>query len=64
MFASALIRSTELTTSSVKIDDLKLEERVYIDRPAARETVPAQAEEQQEEAAAPVTVHTDGLTEL
>ncbi|MCH8842402.1 MAG: hypothetical protein IID61_05420 [SAR324 cluster bacterium] len=64
MFASALIRSTELTTSAVKIDDLKLEERVYIERPAARETVPAQAEEQQEEEAAPVTVHTDGLTEL
>ena len=46
MFSTALIRSTELTQESgINVNDLKLEERVYIDRPESRETVPAGAPE-------------------
>jgi hypothetical protein len=67
MFASALIRSTEITSAAIDINELKLEERVYIERPATRETVPAQpsaGRQTQQETKVPLTVTKDGLTEL
>ena len=81
MFSTALIRSTEITgAAGVNVDELKMEERVYIERPAAREQVPVQATAPaapapEQPAAAPAaeegqeeeeeeTTHTDGLTEL
>lgn len=81
MFSTALIRSTEITgAAGVNVDELKMEERVYIERPAMREqatvqaTAPA-APAPEQPAAAPAaeegkeeeeetTTHTDGLTEL
>jgi len=68
MFASALIRSTEITSAAIDIKGLKLEERVYIERPAERETVaarPAAQPARPSQPAAPApTVSKDGLTEL
>lgn len=68
MFASALIRSTEITSAAIDINQLKLEERVYIERPATRETVAAQPasrpQAQEKPTSVPLTVHKDGLTEL
>ena len=66
MFANALIRSTELTQDAgVNVNELKLEDRVYIERPETRETVPAGApgapEGAEEGESAP---QTDGLKEL
>ena len=70
MFATALVRSTEITQDAgVNVDTLAVEERVYIDRPEDRETVTveagagAPAAEGQEKAAEPATA-TNGLTEL
>jgi len=71
MFATALIRSTEITTAATNIENLKLEDRVYIDRPPQREAAPATAPAAparqapaQEEAPAPAAPHADGLEEL
>ncbi len=70
MFASALIRSTEITAAAINIDDLQLEDRVYLDRPESKAKAPARArakpkaEEAEEETSVPLTVHKDGLTEL
>ena len=76
MFATALVRSTEITQDAgVNVDTLAVEERVYIERPEtpeARETVtvgagaPAEqpVAEGEEEEAADTDTHTDGLTEL
>ena len=66
MLANALIRSTELTQDAgVNVNELKLEERVYIERPETREKVPAGApgapEGAEEGESAP---QTDGLKEL
>ncbi len=73
MMAAALIRATEMTQDSgVKVDELTLEDRVYIEQPEVRETVTAgvapagavsESGEAQEEEAVPDT-KTNGLTEL
>ena len=73
MMAAALIRATEITQDSgVKVDELALDERVYIEQPEVRETVTAgvppagavsESGEAQEEEAVPDT-QTNGLTEL
>ncbi len=71
MFATALIRSTEITQDAgVNVDTLAVEERVYIERPESREAetvpaggAPAQAQEEAQEETVPAT-QTDGLTEL
>jgi hypothetical protein len=73
MFATALVRSTEMTLDAgVNVDTLAVEERVYIERPEQpREEVtvgagaPAEQPQQEgeEEEPAPDT-QTDGLTEL
>ena len=44
MFSSALVRSTELTQdANVNVNELRLEERVYIERPAASGQTPVSA---------------------
>ncbi|MDH4225763.1 MAG: hypothetical protein OEW12_08970 [Deltaproteobacteria bacterium] len=57
MFASALIRSTEITTAAVNVDKIKMEERVYIERPAEQSN-------ESEVQKVPVSVRKDGLSEL
>lgn len=69
MFASALIRSTEITSAAIDINELKLEDRVYIERPKDKETVAAPqagqaARQPEKQTSVPLTVHKDGLTEL
>ncbi|MBI4082113.1 MAG: hypothetical protein HY423_05825 [Candidatus Lambdaproteobacteria bacterium] len=70
MFASALIRSTEITSAAIDVSQLKMEERVYIERPAAPEKAaqpqPAAAARRPEpaRAAAPPPPKKDDLSEL
>ena len=63
MFASALIRSTEITSAAINIEGLKLEQQVYLDRPSAAAQPTQKAAAPQQERVA-VSVHKDGLSEL
>jgi len=64
LFATALVRSTELTVDAgVDVNNLKMDEQVYIERPqTSEEPVPARAKSQQQQPAA--AVKSDGLMEL
>lgn len=71
LFATGLIRSSEIVADAgIKIEDLQMEERVFIEKPAGEQreaaTVPAgaPASEQEESAEAPAGPATNGLTEL
>ncbi len=76
MFNTNLIRSAEMANAVTSVEQLRMEERVYIDRAAAvgaeavtvqpTRAAPAQKREapQEEEKKEPVTVATDGLEEL
>lgn len=75
MFSTALIRSTELTQEAgVNVNELKMEERVYIERPtttgepvtvqATASSAAQPAAEQEQEEATATTTRTDGLEEL
>ncbi|MDH5750998.1 MAG: hypothetical protein OEZ59_01095 [Deltaproteobacteria bacterium] len=80
LFNTNIIRSAEIANSAANVNELQLEERVYIDRPTAvgmesavvhaaparaSKAAPAAAKElPTEEAAEPVSVHMDGLEEL
>lgn len=76
LFATSLIRDTEITTEAVDINKLKMEDRVYIERPAAAtagEPVAvsvsggggaAKKAKKTGEAEEEAVVHGDGLSEL
>ncbi|MDH4120161.1 MAG: hypothetical protein OEV94_00430 [Deltaproteobacteria bacterium] len=61
MFATSLIRSTEITQDALgkNVDNLKMDERVYIERPAAKDIT-----QERETVAVSVTTYKDGLSEL
>lgn len=79
LFNANLIRGAEVTNAVTKVESLKMEERVYIDRntavgaepatvpaapPASAEPAAKAAPEPEAPAAEPVTVAADGLEEL